>query len=68
VADRIAPLSGIHPCHANSSDAGSCQVPWQPAGPQFVTVEDSMSVAHASRGTLPPASPRLHSEVRIACE
>jgi molybdopterin-dependent oxidoreductase alpha subunit len=35
---------------------------------QFVTVEDSMSVVHASRGTLEPAGPNLRSEVRIVCE
>jgi molybdopterin-dependent oxidoreductase alpha subunit len=35
---------------------------------QFVTVEDSMSVVHASRGTLEPASTELRSEVRIVCE
>ena len=33
--------------------------------PQFVTVEDSMGVVHASRGTLPPASPALLSEPAI---
>ncbi|MDQ1006157.1 molybdopterin-dependent oxidoreductase alpha subunit [Streptomyces sp. V4I23] len=32
---------------------------------QFVTVEDSMSEVHASRGKLPPASPDLLSEVAI---
>ncbi|WP_437066168.1 FdhF/YdeP family oxidoreductase [Streptomyces sp. enrichment culture] len=32
---------------------------------QFVTVEDSMSEVHASRGKLPPASPHLLSEVAI---
>ncbi len=32
---------------------------------QFVTVEDSMSVVHASRGRLIPASPGLRSEVAI---
>ncbi len=32
---------------------------------QFVTVEDSMGVVHASRGHLPPASERLLSEPRI---
>lgn len=47
---------------------GRTEVDEQPAGPQFVTVEDSMSVVHASRGTLPPASPALRSEVRIVCE
>jgi molybdopterin-dependent oxidoreductase alpha subunit len=34
---------------------------------QFVTVEDSMSAVHASRGTLKPAAPDLHSEVQIIC-
>jgi molybdopterin-dependent oxidoreductase alpha subunit len=37
----------------------------QAAGDQFVTVEDSMSVVHASRGRLAPASPGLRSEVAI---
>ncbi|WP_042431629.1 FdhF/YdeP family oxidoreductase [Streptacidiphilus anmyonensis] len=37
----------------------------QAAGEQFVTVEDSMSDVHASRGKLPPASPWLLSEVAI---
>ncbi len=35
---------------------------------QFVTVEDSMSAVHASRGRLEPASVNLRSEVRIVCE
>ena len=37
----------------------------QQSGEQFVTVEDSMSMVHASRGRLEPASPRLKSEVAI---
>ncbi|KOV68745.1 FdhF/YdeP family oxidoreductase [Streptomyces sp. MMG1121] len=37
----------------------------QAAGEQFVTVEDSMSEVHASRGRLAPASPHLISEVAI---
>ncbi|MDZ5621693.1 FdhF/YdeP family oxidoreductase [Nocardioides bizhenqiangii] len=37
----------------------------QVGGPQFVTVEDSMSVVHASRGRLDPASEHLRSEVAI---
>jgi formate dehydrogenase major subunit len=41
-------------------DAGS-------TGPQFVTVEDSMSLVHASKGVLAPPSPNLHSEVAIIC-
>ncbi|MGW7430695.1 FdhF/YdeP family oxidoreductase [Streptomyces sp. NPDC054861] len=37
----------------------------QRGGKQFVTVEDSMSLVHASRGNLPPASPHLLSEPAI---
>jgi molybdopterin-dependent oxidoreductase alpha subunit len=37
----------------------------QAGGEQFVTVEDSMGVVHASRGRLKPASPELLSEVSI---
>ncbi|GAA3663203.1 FdhF/YdeP family oxidoreductase [Nocardioides ginsengisoli] len=37
----------------------------QAAGEQFVTVEDSMSEVHQSRGRLAPASPHLLSEVAI---
>ncbi|MCW2784393.1 MAG: putative formate dehydrogenase [Marmoricola sp.] len=35
--------------------------------PQRVTVEDSMSAVHASRGPLAPAGPDLRSEVAIIC-
>ncbi len=35
--------------------------------PQRVTVEDSVSAVHASRGPLTPASPHLRSEVDIVC-
>ncbi|TIC89301.1 FdhF/YdeP family oxidoreductase [Nocardioides sp. GY 10113] len=35
--------------------------------PQRVTVEDSMSMVHASRGPLAPASPELRSEVDVVC-
>ncbi|WP_392892100.1 FdhF/YdeP family oxidoreductase [Streptomyces sp. LN699] len=37
----------------------------QGAGRQFVTVEDSMGMVHASRGNLAPASPHLLSEPAI---
>jgi anaerobic selenocysteine-containing dehydrogenase len=37
----------------------------QAAGPQFVTVEDSMSVVSSSRGSLEPVSPHLLSEPAI---
>ncbi len=37
----------------------------QAAGPQSVTVEDSMSMVHASTGRLPPPSPHVRSEPAI---
>ena len=37
----------------------------QASGPQSVTVEDSMTMVHASRGKLPPASEHLLSEPAI---
>ncbi|WP_419994063.1 FdhF/YdeP family oxidoreductase [Streptomyces boninensis] len=39
----------------------------QAGGDQFVTVEDSMGMVHASRGRLAPASGQLLSEVAIIC-
>lgn len=39
----------------------------QAGGEQFVTVEDSMGMVHASRGRLEPASARLLSEPAIVC-
>ncbi|MDT7727065.1 MAG: hypothetical protein QOI21_3641 [Actinomycetota bacterium] len=39
----------------------------QAGGEQFVTVEDSMSVVHSSRGRLKPSSEHLISEVAIVC-
>ncbi|MFD7234133.1 FdhF/YdeP family oxidoreductase [Streptomyces syringium] len=39
----------------------------QSGGDQFVTVEDSMGMVHASRGRLEPASPHLLSEPAIVC-
>jgi molybdopterin-dependent oxidoreductase alpha subunit len=44
---------------------GRTELDEQATGPQSVTVEDSMSMVHASRGTLPPASPDLKSEPAI---
>src|SRR5690606_28253537 len=46
---------------------GRTEVDQQRHGPQFVTVEDSMGMVHASRGRLAPASPSLLSEVAIIC-
>jgi molybdopterin-dependent oxidoreductase alpha subunit len=39
----------------------------QASGEQFVTVEDSMSEVHATRGRLEPASDKLLSEVAMVC-
>jgi molybdopterin-dependent oxidoreductase alpha subunit len=35
---------------------------------QVVSVEDSMSMVHLSRGSLPPPSPQVRSEVAIVCQ
>ena len=37
-------------------------------GTQFVTVEDSMGIVHASTGNLTPPSPKLRSETTIICD
>ena len=47
---------------------GRTELDHGPHGDQFVTVEDSMSLIHASRGVLPPASAELRSEVAIVCD
>jgi molybdopterin-dependent oxidoreductase alpha subunit len=44
---------------------GRTEVDEQAAGPQFVTVEDSMSVVHRSQGVLSPVSEHLRSEPAI---
>jgi anaerobic selenocysteine-containing dehydrogenase len=46
---------------------GRTEVDQQATGPQFVTVEDSMSCVHSSQGALTPASDELLSEVSIIC-
>jgi molybdopterin-dependent oxidoreductase alpha subunit len=40
----------------------------RPSGKQLVSVEDSMSMVHLSRGSLTPPSEHLRSEVAIVCE
>lgn len=55
----IARESIILPC------LGRTELDMQESGPQSVTVEDSMSMVHASRGKLNPASPGLLSEPAI---
>jgi molybdopterin-dependent oxidoreductase alpha subunit len=44
---------------------GRTEIDVQAGGPQFVTVEDSMSCVHASYGANPPASAALRSEPAI---
>ncbi|KAA9158563.1 FdhF/YdeP family oxidoreductase [Amycolatopsis acidicola] len=46
---------------------GRTELDAQSSGRQFVTVEDSMSCVHPSRGRLQPASEHLLSEVAIVC-
>jgi molybdopterin-dependent oxidoreductase alpha subunit len=54
-----AKTSLILPC------LGRTDLDTQASGPQSVTVEDSMSMVHASRGFLNPPSPSLKSEPAI---
>ena len=44
---------------------GRTEIDIQAEGPQSVTIEDSMSMVHASRGKLNPASDQLRSEPAI---
>jgi molybdopterin-dependent oxidoreductase alpha subunit len=44
---------------------GRTEQDMQAGGPQSITVEDSMSMVHASRGTLKPASEHLRSEPAV---
>lgn len=44
---------------------GRTEIDMQAGGPQAVTVEDSMSMVHASSGKIPPASPHLKSECAV---
>jgi formate dehydrogenase major subunit len=51
----------ILPCLARSD------IDVQESGRQSITVEDSMSMVHASAGLVPPPSKQLKSEVAIVC-
>ena len=44
---------------------GRTEIDVQAGGPQYLTVEDSMSMVHRSAGRLPPATPQLRSEPAI---
>jgi molybdopterin-dependent oxidoreductase alpha subunit len=46
---------------------GRSDIDMQAGGWQSVTVEDSMSMVHASSGLIDPPSPQLKSEVAIVC-
>ena len=58
----LAKQSFILPC------LGRTEIDVQAAGPQSVTVENLMSMVHASRGGLKPASEHLESEPAIIAE
>jgi molybdopterin-dependent oxidoreductase alpha subunit len=62
-------LNRSHLCHGTEAlllpCLGRTERDVQASGEQFVTVEDSMAMVHASAGTLPPGSPNLRSEVAI---
>jgi molybdopterin-dependent oxidoreductase alpha subunit len=58
----LAKQSFILPC------LGRTEIDTQASGPQSITVEDSMSMVHASRGGLKPASEHLKSEPAIIAE
>jgi formate dehydrogenase major subunit len=46
---------------------GRTEIDRQEAGPQFVSVEDTVCAVHASHGTVEPVAPGLLSEVAIVC-
>jgi molybdopterin-dependent oxidoreductase alpha subunit len=58
----LAKESIILPC------LGRTEIDVQAGGVQLVTVEDSMSMVHGSRGGLKPASEHLKSEIAIVAE
>jgi molybdopterin-dependent oxidoreductase alpha subunit len=62
-------LNRSHLCHGEQAlilpCLGRTERDVQDGGEQFVTVEDSMSMVHASRGRLAPGSPQLRSEIAI---
>src|SRR5262249_9929388 len=62
-------LNRSHLCHGTQAlllpCLGRTERDIGPDGDRFVTVEDSMSMVHASHGRLMPGSPHLRSEVDI---
>ena len=65
-------LNRSHLCHGTEAlilpCLGRTERDVQAGGEQFVTVEDSMSMVHASHGRLLPGSDQLRSEVAIVTE
>ncbi|WBO68489.1 FdhF/YdeP family oxidoreductase [Streptomyces camelliae] len=62
-------LNRSHLCHGTEAlllpCLGRTERDRQASGEQFVTVEDTMAMVHASHGRLAPGSPHLRSEVAI---
>jgi anaerobic selenocysteine-containing dehydrogenase len=62
-------LNRSHLCHGTEAlilpCLGRTERDVQASGEQFVTVEDSMSMVHSSRGRLLPGSEQLRSEIAI---
>ena len=65
-------LNRSHLCHGREAlilpCLGRTERDVRGAGEQFVTVEDTMSMVHASRGRLAPGSPELRSEIAIVTD
>ncbi|MFJ9709248.1 FdhF/YdeP family oxidoreductase [Streptomyces sp. NPDC101234] len=65
-------LNRSHLCHGREAlllpCLGRTERDRQASGEQFVTVEDTMAMVHASRGRLAPGSPQLRSEVAIIAD
>ncbi|GAB2746369.1 FdhF/YdeP family oxidoreductase [Kitasatospora kifunensis] len=65
-------LNRSHLCHGTQAlllpCLGRTERDQQAGGEQFVTVEDTMAMVHASRGRLLPGSPHLRSEVAIIAD
>jgi molybdopterin-dependent oxidoreductase alpha subunit len=64
-------LNRSHLCHGTEALLLPClsrsERDVQAGGEQFLTVEDSMSMVHATQGRLEPGSEHLRSEVAIVC-
>jgi molybdopterin-dependent oxidoreductase alpha subunit len=65
-------LNRTHLCHGTEAlilpCLGRTERDFQAGGEQFVTVEDSLAMVHASRGKLLPGSPHLRSEIKILAD